>query len=220
MDVYTSCAMPYPGAQDAYLMFPSMYYHWGEDEAPAALDVQLATSRDGIHWRRAGERRPFLRHGLDGSANSGMLFANPWLVPVGDEWWLYYCGTNRRHGVQDGVPRQSGLFRASLRRDGFVSVDAGYSGGEFTTPPLTFEGGRLEVNVDGSAAGWMKVEVLDGEDRPLPGYDFDSADEVMGNSLCRSVSWKGKSLPAVPAGQPVRLRFVMRDMKFYSFRIV
>jgi hypothetical protein len=219
LDVYTSCAMPYPGAQDAYLMFPSIYYHWGEGEAPAALDVQLATSRDGIHWRRAGERRPFLRHGFDGSPNCGMLYANPWLVPVGNEWWLYYCGTNRRHGTLDGATFQSGLFRATLRKDGFVSVDAGYGGGEFTTPALTFDGSRLEVNVEGSAGGWMKVEVLDGDGRPLPGYGFDEADTVMGNSLARTVSWKGNPLLAAPAGRPVRLRFVMRDMKFYSFRI-
>lgn len=218
LDVYTNCAMPYPGAQDAYLMFPSIYYHWGEGEAPAALDVQLATSRDGIRWRRAGERRPFLRHGFDGAATSGMLYANPWLVPAGNEWWLYYCGTSRRHVASDGTPKQSGLFRASIRRDGFVSVDAGYGGGEFTTPPMTFEGSRLEVNVEGSAGGWMKVEVLDGAGKALPGYGFDDAEVVMGNSLCRSVSWKGN--PALPVGgQPVRLRFVMRDVKFYAFRV-
>ena len=92
IDFYTSCAMKYELAQDAYLMFPSAYYHWGEEDYPATMDAQLLTSRDGIDWRRAGGREPFLRPGLDGSGSSGMLFANPWLIPVGEELWLYYSG--------------------------------------------------------------------------------------------------------------------------------
>ena len=65
-------------------MMPAVYYHWRGDY-PATMDVQLLTSRDGISWRRAGERRPFLRRGLDGSATSGWICANPWLIPMGDE---------------------------------------------------------------------------------------------------------------------------------------
>ena len=72
IDFYTRCAMKYPWAEDVYLMMPSAYYHWGADEYPATMDVQLLTSRDGICWRRAGERAPFLRQGSDGSSTSGM----------------------------------------------------------------------------------------------------------------------------------------------------
>ena len=34
IDIYTSCAMPYPWAQDVYVMLPSIYYHWGEERVP------------------------------------------------------------------------------------------------------------------------------------------------------------------------------------------
>ena len=219
LDFYTSCAMPYPGAQDVYLMFPSVYYHWGEKEAPATMDVQLLTSRDGIRWQRAGGRQPFLRQGWAGSGTSGMLFANPWLVEAGSEWWLYYAGTSRRHAAPGGEKSTGGIFRAAIRRDGFVSVDAEYGGGEFTTPPLEFIGHTLEVNADGSAAGWLKVEILDGEGRPLPGYTLADADPVFGNRIRHPVAWKGRRTLAELAGQPVRIRFVMRDMKLYAFRI-
>ena len=48
LDYYTSCAIKYEGAEDVYLMMPSAYYHWGEGQYPATMDVQLLTSRDGI----------------------------------------------------------------------------------------------------------------------------------------------------------------------------
>lgn len=219
LDFYTSCAMPVPGAQNAYLMFPSVYYHWGEGEAPAALDVQLLTSRDGIRWARAGQRRPFLRHGFPGSGTSGMLFANPWIVAAGDEWWLYYSGTDGLHRSGDRKNRRSGIFRASLRPFGFLSADAGYGGGEFVTPPITFSGDTLELNADGSAGGWLKVEVQTPEGSPLAGHFLADSDAVMGNSLAHPVSWKGNRKLQVPVGRSVRLRFAMRDMKLYGFRI-
>ena len=64
IDFYTSCATKYDAAQDAYFMLPAAYYHWGEDDFPATMDVQLLSSRDGINWQRQGERRAFLRQEL------------------------------------------------------------------------------------------------------------------------------------------------------------
>ena len=46
-----------------------------------------------------------------------------------------------------------GIFRARLRRDGFVSVDNGV----LTTPPFQIEGRELLLN----AVGPIKVQVLD-----------------------------------------------------------
>ena len=224
IDFYTSCAMKYYEAQDVYLMFPSAYYHWGDNDFPATMDVQMLTSRDGIDWQRAGDRKAFLQQGFDGSATSAMLFANPWLIPVDHELWFYYVGTARHHGKlgadedERAVSRKSGIFRASLRKDGFISADAGYGGGEFTTPALQFEGGQLELNCDGGAGGWLKVEIQDAEGRVVAGYGLDEADAVLGNGIDKTVTWKGKSDVGQLAGEEVHLRLVMRDMKLYSFQ--
>ena len=59
IDFYTSCATKYDAAQDAYFMLPAAYYHWGEDDFPATMDVQLLSSRDGISWQRQGSAGPF-----------------------------------------------------------------------------------------------------------------------------------------------------------------
>ena len=223
MDFYTSCAMKYYEAQDVYLMFPAAYYHWGENDFPAKMDVQMLTSRDGANWQRAGGRKPFMRLGPDDSSYSAIIFSNPWLIPVGDDLWFYFSGTARHHGgMKDKVAereasRKSAIFRSTMRKDGFISADAGYSGGELTTPLLQFDGSRLELNCDCGAGGWLKAEILDAEGRPVEGFSYDDADVVLGNSVAKTVTWQGKSDVASLAGKPVRLRFVMRDMKLYAF---
>ncbi|MFC1526511.1 hypothetical protein ACFL6X_06855 [Candidatus Latescibacterota bacterium] len=225
IDYYTSCAMKYPWAQDAYVMLPSAYYHWGENDYPATMDVHLLTSRDGIRWERAGEREPFLRAGADGGPQSGMLFANPWLIPMGDELWLYYSATAKTHGPPPPGSRKAqegrssgGIYRSSLRRDGFVSADAGYAGGELVTPEVTFGGTQLELNFEGSAGGWIQVEILDSNGVPLPGFGLAQADAARGNGVSKPVSWQGAADVSALAGKPVRLRFVMRSVKLYAFQ--
>ena len=114
--------MKYPFASDAYIMLPSVFYHWGEDDFPARQDVQLLTSRDGRSWDRAGDRRAFLNVGAEGSATDSQVFANPWLTRVGDELWFYYSGTARKHSggmapqdLAPGADKLSGIYRASMR---------------------------------------------------------------------------------------------------------
>ena len=219
IDYYTSCAMKYESAQDVYLMFPSVYYHWGEDGFPATMDTQLLSSRDGIRWRRQGNRRPFLQHGMDDEVHSGMIFANPWLIPVDDELWLYYAGMAHNHGADpNDVGRSSSLFRAYIRRDGFVSADAGFSGGQFITPVLQFAGNRLEVNLDGGAGGWLQIEIQDTAGQPLFGFRLTDTDPVVGNAINKTVTWQGKADVSELIGKPVRLRFVLRAMKLYAFQ--
>ena len=123
------------------------------------------------------------------------------------------------HGSQpDDVEHRSSLFRASIRCDGFVSADAGYGGGQFTTPLLKFGGNRLELNLDGSAGGWLQIEIQDAGDQPLPGFGLSDADPIAGNAISKTVTWQGKSDLSELAGKPVRLRFVLRDMKLYAFQ--
>jgi len=230
IDFYTNCAMKYPWAQDVYLMLPSAYYHWGDNDWPATMDIQLMTSRDGVRWDRSGDRKPFLRRGLDGNHTSGIptgcLYANPWLIPAGDELWLYYSGLNRLHGGigrvesedEQGLGEYSGIFRASLRRDGFISADAAYAGGELVTPEVRHSGRTLTLNCDAGAGGWLKVELLDHEGHSLPGFELETADAVLGNGVCKTVTWQGRSDVSAVAGRPLRLRFLMRDVKLYSFQ--
>ncbi len=145
---------------------------------------------------------------------------------MGDELWVYYAGTKRLHGGpvesedERKLGKHSGIFRASLRRDGFISADAEYGGGELTTPLVRSSGRTLTLNCDAGAGGWLKVELLDREGHPLPGFEMDTADAVLGNGVSKTVTWQGRSGVGAAAGTPVRLRFLMRDVKLYAFQFL
>jgi hypothetical protein len=105
-----------------------------------------------------------------------------------------------------------------MRLDGFVSVDAEYTGGEFTTPTILFSGDHLTLNTDTSAGGHVRVELQSESAQPLAGLSADECDPINGNFIEKVVSWRGNPSVQAWAGKPVRVRFVMRDAKLYSFK--
>lgn len=111
------------------------------------------------------------------------------------------------------------LRRYSLRLDGFVAVQAPWSGGEIVTRPLVFAGDRLVLNFSASAAGSLRVEVLRDEmDVPVDGLALADCVEILGDDLERVVRWSGGPDLSRLSGVPVRLRLVLRDADLFSFR--
>jgi hypothetical protein len=109
------------------------------------------------------------------------------------------------------------LRRYSMRLDGFASVHADYDGGEMTTKPLTFRGSRLLLNFATSAAGGIRVEVQRPDGTPIPGFALADCAELIGNEIERAASFAGGGLESL-AGQPVRLRFVMKDADLFALQ--
>jgi hypothetical protein len=246
-DFYTNGAVKYPWAQDAYYMFPSEYFHYGaflkdfrkgQPVNAGSLDARFAASRDGVSWQRY-DRRAFVRLGRNDEWDSRSIYMAYGIVPGSseDEMFMYYCGSNMLHGWDrddqhaernkrllrriGGAPDKEtdGISRLVIRRDGFVSVRAGYAGGEFRTPAMTFEGDELALNVDTSAVGQVQVEMLDVPGKPIPGYTLEDCDQIYTtNQMNRVVTWNGQSTLAELAGKPIRLRFVMRDADLYAFQ--
>lgn len=119
---------------------------------------------------------------------------------------------------QDYAQPTAHLRRYSLRLDGFGSVQAGYSGGEFLTKPFIFEGEKLALNFSTSAAGEIAVEILDVDKNVIPGFSLDDCQLIIGNEINKIVSWgKDKDLGTL-ARKEIRLRFVMKDADLYSFK--
>ena len=220
-DHYHAAAVQYPWADDAYFMFPSAYLHFppppvGKFPNCGPLDIQMAASRDGIKWDRIS-RAPYVELGLDGEIDSKSLYMVLGIVRRGDEILQFYGGMDHLHG--DTENRRAGAICAlSQRLDGFVSADAAYTGGEIMTPPLVFEGGRLELNVNTSALGEVRVALLDAQGEAIDGYSDADCDPIHGNYIRRVVTWQGSSDVSKLAGQPVRLHFVMRSAKLYAFQ--
>lgn len=138
------------------------------------------------------------------------------------EIWMYYTGYDTLHGDVDVKQRMKPvLSRVVLRRDGFTAVEADYDGGQFTTPPLRFDGNSLHLNVDTSALGLVRVELLEPDGQPIPGFALSDCDRIhTANTVDRVVTWRrGKFSLADVQGRPMRVRFELRfGAKLYSFQ--
>jgi hypothetical protein len=224
-DHYTSAVVQYPWAQDAYLMFPSAYLHYppppkSKFSNDGPVDIQFAVSRDGVKYERV-QRSPYVELGLPGQPDSGSIYMFVGMFRTGDEINQYYSAYDFTHGAYRGMSTESrigAIVHLAQRPDGFVSLDAPASGGSFTTPPLTFRGKHLRLNMNASAMGEVLTELRDDHGEPIAGYTFAEADPLHQNNLAQSVTWKGKSDISPLAGRPVRIAFQLRSVKLYAFQ--
>ncbi len=112
----------------------------------------------------------------------------------------------------------SRLRRLSIRIDGFVSVNARLVGGEMLTKPLVFDGSELVLNLSTGAAGAIQVEVQDQRGDVVEGFAMADCHEVWGDDLARTVKWGETTDLSALAGQPIRLRFLLKDADLYSMQ--
>lgn len=110
------------------------------------------------------------------------------------------------------------IKRYSLRLDGFASLQAGFKEGDIITRPFVFKGKELEINYATSAAGFVRVEILDAKGKPIPGYTVNDCREIIGNEIKRIVSWNGKEDVSALEGKPVRLKIYMKDADLYALK--
>jgi len=226
VDHYNPCVVKYPYARDVYYMFPSAYLHFpepplGKRHNDGLLDIQLATSRDGIEWNRLS-RDTYVRLGRMGEMDSGMIYMLVGMIREGDDLWMYYAGYDYSHGAYDleKMRYKGAIFRVVQRLDGFTSYDAGFKGGELITKPIIFTGSRLTLNVDTSATGELKVEIQDEDGKPITNFDLNSCKPIHANECFKVVEWQHGDDVSPLSGKPIRLRFSMRNTKLYAFQFV
>ena len=230
-DLYTPAVHQYAYGDDAYFSFTSPYRHYdgfdshGRDPRgtrvnTGPVEIACAVSRDGVEWHRF--REPYVRPGLIGSLDGGSMYMGAGMLRKGDELWQYYMANAYAHdssAVVEGEPNAM-IGRLAQRLDGFVSADADHTGGELVTPPVTFAGNRLLLNVDCAAMGEVWVEMMDENDCPITGHAMDEAVSVDRNATAQEVWWHGGPDVGALAGKPVKLRIKMRSAKLYAFQFV
>ena len=141
------------------------------------MEVQLVSSRDLIHWERLGDRQPFIPLGTitDWDRSMIMPFTSNHIVRDG-KLSTYYGGSKHAHRPNSywNKPGQEypddiqGMGLATIREDGFISLDADASGGVITTKPVRFDGNRLVINAD-AIEGSVDIEVLDLDGNTITG---------------------------------------------------
>jgi len=235
VDVYNMAVFRYEGL---YIGLPSMFHQTGKvpkdwpgfDDFPIAPehlkayresgdwsgfhDVQLACSRDLKNWKRLGDRQPFIGSSPLGAGAHDLACILPPSFPIvrGDELWFYYTG-----GMNYGLVLDKGIERdefaiclAILRRDGFISLDAGEKQGTLLTEPFIMPGGRLFVNAE-ARKGEICIEALDRSEQVLA-----RSIPLKGDLLHSEVQWQGSRIPDLN-GEMVSLRFEIQNASLYSY---
>ncbi|CAK9041064.1 Uncharacterized protein SCF082_LOCUS23776 [Durusdinium trenchii] len=197
--------------------------HWGPhtdltyEDSPAE---HLYTNQIKPYHRAPHLLEAFLRPGIErpGTWHYGHQYIGWHLVetksglPEAPAELSLYAGESYWTG------KGSAVRRYSLRLDGFVSIQAPWKGGELITKPFTFEGEQLSLNFATSAAGSVRVEVQDADGKAIPGFELDACHVLFGDTVDRTVTWKGDESLASLQGRPVRLRFEVRDADLYAFQ--
>jgi len=172
-------------------------------------DVVLMSSRGGTAYDRTF-MASFLRPGRDrGNWSSRNNYPAYGVVQTSEDEMSFYVDSNY---AQPG----NHMRRYSLRLDGFSSLHADYAPGQATTHPIVFDGSRLVLNYATSAAGEVRVALLDAQGDPLPGYSADDCDPLVGDEISRSVSWRGDTDISSLTHKTIRLRLQMQDADLYS----
>ncbi len=104
------------------------------------------------------------------------------------------------------------------RPNGTGSVNAGYTGGEMITKPITFTGRRLVLNYATSAAGSIRVEIQDSNGVPKTGYALANFPERYLDEVEGVMKWGSVVDVGSLAGTTIRLRFVLKDADLYAMR--
>ena len=189
-----------------------------ERKIPKYNEMKLGFSRDGFHWDRTG-RESFIKGTYqDGDWDRAFINLPQGIcLVVGDKLWFPYCGYS---GIAPdgsrGMYAGGGVGMATLRRDGFASMEAGSLTGTLLTRPVVFEGKHLFVNVD-CPGGELRVEVLDEGGEVIGQLTAAECKPVSTDATLHKVSWNSKDDLSGLEGKPVRFRFHLTNGKLYSF---
>lgn len=186
----------------------------------AYIDLAIAHSRDGQKWDR--EPDLVLPRGGVGEWDRFNQCASTQLVREGDEIRVYYSGRLYRHGeyskftdLGDSGPKQVGIGLATIRLDGWCSMEASFDGGCITTVPLQLPtGGEMYLNA-ASEWGEIMVEILDAE-----GQSILRSEPATSDSVRLPVIWPDRGGWHALNVEPVRIRFALKNAKLFSWSVL
>jgi hypothetical protein len=214
-------------------VFFALHSQMYQESERSETETHLAVSRDGLHWERTWDRKPFIPRGPEGSYDHGQV--EPGTSPpleVGDDLLIYYYASPK--GQSEPVVTETSVAVCRLRKDRFVGQWADNLTGYLVTRQFLLEGSKLEINCVSNLAPYtqrdwgIRVEILEPPDgksqatrweKRIPGFTLEECDNVRKDALAHTVSWQGKSDLSALKGRAVYLRFEMKKAGLYTFRI-
>jgi hypothetical protein len=212
-----------PGMEEFYGMKPTVrgglylgFLRVLRDDLPADADgpvegigwTELCTSRDGENWVR--HKDIFLnRNETPGIWDHAMAWIGD-CVTVDDKEYIYYGGYDEGHKVGK---RAVGM--ATLRKDGFVSRDAGLKQGWLQTRLFVWKGKQMTVNA--KVDGELRVRVVDSSGMPLGSFFWRDCLPIKGDSLRHKLKF-AEDIGSLE-GKTVRLEFKLQQAQLYGFEL-
>jgi len=218
---------PWTDRKNLHVVFSRNGLTWSRVGRHGAIPHrQLSKDRD---WKTVALEAVFIPYGNKEKKQWDWGTVSPYYTPeplvVGDEIRFYYIGINARNWwtyagdppkFQPDAPEpHKGVGLATLRLDGFVSINAEKEG-TMTTKPFVFIGDTLEVNAN-AAAGSIQVEALDPAGKVIKGFAKKDCAPITTDSVRHVLKWNGKTDCQLIQARPITLRFYLKKAKLYSF---
>jgi hypothetical protein len=195
-----------------------------DDDERETIDIELAWSRDGIHWQRHPQRPKYIPTGAPGEADGYMIIPTQQPVEVKNELWHYYSGGD---GPHDTPGCSYTTVRGRLRQDGFCSLQADRRLGALITRPFVLQSDSITLNAV-THSGEIVAELVepyqlaqegDPAGKPIAGFAAKNFDAFRGDSTNHKLSWNGSSDLSTLRGRRVMLRLSLYHADIYSFTL-
>ncbi|MBL9216833.1 MAG: hypothetical protein JNG83_15250 [Opitutaceae bacterium] len=206
-----------------------MLYTAMDDDQDGTKDVRLASSVDGFHWTRFHSRAPFIPRGRPGDFDAGQIarISSAPPVRVGNKLYIYYQGAEQGQHLWQGTTAYGVV---TTQADRFVMQWAGDEPAWLITREFILEGNRLRLNLwypkSKDVEHSLKVAIVrhpplgghKGFKTACEGFSLADCDVVKENGVEALVTWRGQADLSALRGQPVYLRFELRNMGLFGFR--
>lgn len=180
---------------------------------PKMTKLKLGFSRDGFHWVRPDRRAFIAATRKEGDWDRGYVHTTTGVCVVLDEQLVFpYCAYSgiAPSGTR-GMYTGGSIGLATLRRDGFASMEALEKPGTLTTRPVVFQGRHLFANVF-AKEGELRVEALDAAGKVLA-----TSRPLIGDTTKQRVEWTDRADLSAFSGKPVRFRFHLTNGQLFAF---
>lgn len=185
-----------------------------EKDSPCTMDVQLAWSWDLVNWTRPPRRDQFIPRGPEGAFDDKMIYTARAPVQVGNRLYFYYGGWTEPHNNRKA---KAAIGLATLRLDGFCSMQAGDDEGWLISRREPFRVPRVTINAKTAADGYVVAELLDTQNKPIPGFTRDQCEPFTGDATAHVLEWKTGELPAQYLDVDKKIRFYVKNANLYSY---
>ena len=179
-------------------------------------DTELTYARGGYATHRAAPLHAFINRGKPGDWHQGNIQASTQPVFLPHEIRYYFVGTEARHQPSwEESTKRAGIGMARLRPDGFISLEAGAQPARLISKRLALRTPGVFLNAVTRPGVWVRVAILDAENREVPGFGFADCQPFTGDATGAPVVWSGDPARILP-DTPWRLSVTASQASLYS----